>query len=116
MKMNIKERRLKLWKMRQEEEGYDVSEVNTLEDAEHFFDKQPKVKKEKKQPKAEQPKVKKEETSEGDKIENQEENPDDSQKENETENQVHDENSDASNTDDVEDITVSAPTLESPLE
>ena len=30
---------LKLWKMRQEAEGIDVSGVNTLEEAEHFFDK-----------------------------------------------------------------------------
>ena len=30
---------LKLWKMRQEAEGIDVSGVSTLEEAEHFFDK-----------------------------------------------------------------------------
>lgn len=30
---------LKLWKMRQEAEGIDVSSVNTLEEAENFFDK-----------------------------------------------------------------------------
>lgn len=30
---------LKLWKIRQEAEGYDVSRVTTLEEAEHFFDK-----------------------------------------------------------------------------
>jgi len=39
MKASIKERRLKLWKMRQENEGYDVSKVKTLEDAEKFFEK-----------------------------------------------------------------------------
>lgn len=39
MKVSIKERRLKLWKMRQENEGYDVSKVKTLEDAEKFFKK-----------------------------------------------------------------------------
>ena len=39
MKESIQERRLRLWKMRQENEGYDVSKVNTLEDAEKFFKK-----------------------------------------------------------------------------
>ena len=34
-----KERLLRLWKIRQEQEGYDVSGVKTLEEAEHFFDK-----------------------------------------------------------------------------
>lgn len=34
-----KEKRLRLWKARQEAEGYDVSGVTTLEQAEHFFDK-----------------------------------------------------------------------------
>ena len=106
MKMNIKERRLKLWKMRQEEKGYDVSDVHTLEEAEQYFDKQPKVKKE--------------ETQEENAIEGQEENQEESQKANETESQIQDENSDTSsnseNDDDVEDITVSNPTLESPLE
>ena len=33
---------LKLWKTRQEAEGYDVSSVKTLEEAEHFFDKKEK--------------------------------------------------------------------------
>ena len=30
---------LRLWKIRQEKEGYDVSGVTTLEEAKHFFDK-----------------------------------------------------------------------------
>lgn len=34
-----KEKRLRLWKARQEAEGHDVSSVTTLEQAEHFFDK-----------------------------------------------------------------------------
>ena len=34
-----KDKRLRLWKARQEAEGYDVSGVTTLEQAEHFFDK-----------------------------------------------------------------------------
>ena len=34
-----KEKRLRLWKARQEAEGHDVSGVTTLEQAEHFFDK-----------------------------------------------------------------------------
>lgn len=34
-----KERLLRLWKIRQEQEGYDVSGIKTLEEAEHFFDK-----------------------------------------------------------------------------
>jgi hypothetical protein len=37
--MRNKDKLLKLWKIRQEAEGYDVSGVNTLEEAEHFFDK-----------------------------------------------------------------------------
>ena len=37
--MTQKEKRLKLWKARQAAEGYDVSGVTTLEQAEHFFDK-----------------------------------------------------------------------------
>lgn len=40
----IKEKRLRLWKARQEAEGYDVSGVTTLEEAEHFFDKKDKSK------------------------------------------------------------------------
>lgn len=36
---SIKDKRLRLWKARQEAEGYDVSGVTTLEQAEHFFDK-----------------------------------------------------------------------------
>lgn len=32
------QRQLKLWKARQEAEGHDVSGVNTLEEARHFFD------------------------------------------------------------------------------
>ncbi len=39
MKESIKARRLRNWKARQIAEGYDVSKVNTLEEAEHFFDK-----------------------------------------------------------------------------
>ena len=34
-----KEKLLRLWKIRQEQEGYDVSKVTTLEEAKHFFDK-----------------------------------------------------------------------------
>ena len=37
--MTQREKRLKLWKARQTAEGYDVSGVTTLEQAEHFFDK-----------------------------------------------------------------------------
>lgn len=36
---SIKDKRLRLWKARQEAEGHDVSGVTTLEQAEHFFDK-----------------------------------------------------------------------------
>lgn len=36
---SIKDKRLRLWKARQEAEGHDVSGVTTLEEAEHFFDK-----------------------------------------------------------------------------
>ena len=32
---------LKLWKVRQEKEGHDVSGVTTLEEAKHFFDVKP---------------------------------------------------------------------------
>lgn len=39
MKESIKARRLRNWKARQIAEGYDVSKVNTLDEAEHFFDK-----------------------------------------------------------------------------
>ena len=39
MKESVKERRLRLWKIRQEQEGYDVSKVKSLEDAENFFKK-----------------------------------------------------------------------------
>ena len=38
MKESAKERKLRLWKIRQEAEGYDVSGVHTLEEAERFFD------------------------------------------------------------------------------
>lgn len=34
-----KDKRLRLWKARQEAEGHDVSGVTTLEQAEHFSDK-----------------------------------------------------------------------------
>lgn len=40
MKKNHDERLLKLWKIRQIQEGHDVSNVHTLEEAEHFFDKE----------------------------------------------------------------------------
>lgn len=33
------ERLLRLWKLRQQKEGHDVSGVNSLEEAKHFFDK-----------------------------------------------------------------------------
>lgn len=33
------ERLLRLWKIRQEQEGVDVSGVKTLEEAKHFYDK-----------------------------------------------------------------------------
>lgn len=36
-----KEKRLRLWKARQEAEGHDVSGVTTLEQAAHFFDNKP---------------------------------------------------------------------------
>ena len=39
MKEDQKAKRLRLWKTRQEADGYDVSGVTTLEQAEHFFDK-----------------------------------------------------------------------------
>ena len=39
MKEDQKAKRLRLWKARQEADGYDVSGVTTLEQAEHFFDK-----------------------------------------------------------------------------
>ena len=42
MRESIKLRRLRNWKARQTAEGYDVSKVNTLEEAEHFFDKKAK--------------------------------------------------------------------------
>lgn len=34
-----KDKLLRLWKARQTAEGHDVSGVNTLEEAKHFFDK-----------------------------------------------------------------------------
>lgn len=47
MSRNIRERRLRLWKIRQEAKGYDVSKVKTLEDAERFnqLKRKPKLKK-----------------------------------------------------------------------
>ena len=47
MSRNIRERRLRLWKIRQEAKGYDVSKVKTLEDAEKFnqLKRKPKLKK-----------------------------------------------------------------------
>lgn len=46
MSRNIKDRRLRLWKIRQEAKGYDVSKVRTLEDAEKFnqLKRKPKLK------------------------------------------------------------------------
>lgn len=55
MKNSVTERRLRAWKIRQEAEGYDVSGVNTLEDAEKFFDNLKK--KAPKAPKAKAPKA-----------------------------------------------------------
>lgn len=43
MKKKHEEKQLKLWKIRQIQEGYDVSNVKTLEEAEHFFDNAPGV-------------------------------------------------------------------------
>lgn len=40
MKKNHEERLLKLWKIRQIQEGHDVSGVHSLEEAERFFDKE----------------------------------------------------------------------------
>lgn len=37
-------RLLRLWKTRQEKEGQDVSGVNTLEEAKHFYDPKPEGK------------------------------------------------------------------------
>lgn len=47
MSRNIKDRRLRLWKIRQEAKGYDVSKVRTLEDAERFnqLKRKPRLKK-----------------------------------------------------------------------
>lgn len=47
MSRNIRERRLRLWKIRQEAKGYDVSKVKTLEDAERFnqLKRKPRLKK-----------------------------------------------------------------------
>lgn len=47
MSRNIKDRRLRLWKIRQEAKGYDVSKVKTLEDAERFnqLKRKPRLKK-----------------------------------------------------------------------
>lgn len=62
---SIKDKRLRLWKARQEAEGHDVSGVTTLEEAEHFFDKKeapklPEVPEKPKKPKAKAPKKAKE--------------------------------------------------------
>ena len=57
---SIKDKRLRLWKARQEAEGHDVSGVTTLEEAEHFFDKkdEPKPMEEAEAPEAqEEPEV-----------------------------------------------------------
>ena len=53
-KESNQERKLRLWKARQEAEGHDVSGVTTLEQAAHFFDKKQPKKPEQKTP--EQPK------------------------------------------------------------
>ncbi|MGN0733693.1 MAG: hypothetical protein ACI4LC_05925 [Emergencia sp.] len=45
MSRDIKERRLRLWKIRQEAKGYDVSKVKTLADAEKFNEMKNKPKK-----------------------------------------------------------------------
>lgn len=42
MKKQREEKLLKLWKIRQLQEGYDVSSVRTLEEAENFFNGDPK--------------------------------------------------------------------------
>lgn len=42
MKQKREDRLLRQWKIRQEAEGHDVSEVKTLEDAENFFKKKAK--------------------------------------------------------------------------
>lgn len=47
MKETKEEKLLRLWKTRQIQDGKDVSAVNTLEEAEHFYDKpkaEPKAK------------------------------------------------------------------------
>lgn len=41
MKQRREERLLRLWKIRQEAEGHDVSGVTTLAEAEKFFEKKP---------------------------------------------------------------------------
>ena len=53
------ERLLRLWKIRQEQEGVDVSGVRTLEEAKHFYDKKPTKKATSKKPtkKVEEPVV-----------------------------------------------------------
>ncbi len=60
-----KEKRLRLWKARQEAAGYDVSGVTTLEQAAHFFDKKdisvvPKAPEEPKEQKERKPRKPKE--------------------------------------------------------
>ena len=58
-----KEKRLRLWKARQEAEGHDVSGVTTLEQAAHFFDNKPAppvVHEEQEEPKPEKPRKPKE--------------------------------------------------------
>lgn len=44
MKQRREEKLLRQWKIRQEAEGYDVSKVTTLEEAEKFFEKKSKKK------------------------------------------------------------------------
>ncbi|MCQ2087687.1 MAG: hypothetical protein MJZ37_06435 [Bacilli bacterium] len=45
------EKLLRLWKARQSAEGFDVSGVTTLEEAQHFFDKKEEPVKEPESPK-----------------------------------------------------------------
>ena len=55
-----KEKRLRLWKARQEAEGHDVSGVTNLEQAAHFFDKKDTPDEEQEEPKPKKPRKPKE--------------------------------------------------------
>ena len=70
-KESTQERKLRLWKARQETAGHDVSGVTTLEQAEHFFDKKatPAAPKAPNKPEAPQKKTSQKKTSQK-KIEN----------------------------------------------